>query len=148
MNYPMPPVDFDELEKDALGSVKEELAESTVAEILKQGISLGMLLGKSYKKKEEADDEEEDEDEEEEEEGKEDDEMPEGCGHPSPKHDLVAMLLGRRGQGMFPMKPKSYQDPTGEPQMVPVDEKKRSKSSPMMVIAISPKKRKQGGFFG
>jgi len=165
MNYPMPSEDFSKLE-ESLGEIKEKLQESTVEEILKKGISLGMLMGKSYQKKkmkgseDEGYEEEEEEGGEEEEEEEDDEEEECGCGmeecgcqggheyeeeeddsEKPNKGDLISMLLGRREQGMFPMKPK-------ESRMVDVDgEKKGGKASPMIVIAIAPKRKKQNRFF-
>lgn len=167
----MPSEDFSKLE-ESLGEIKEKLQESTVEEILKKGISLGMLMGKSYQKKKMKGSEDEGYDEEEEggEEEEEDDEEEECCEHcgmeecccggegeyeeeeeesekPN-KGDLIAMLLGRREQGMFPMKPKGYHDSPNGPKMHDVGgEKNGHRSAPTIVIAITPKGGKRGGFF-
>lgn len=135
MNYDKPPIDLSKLEEEAIGDVRGKMDESTVAEILKHGISLGMLLGKGSKKKMEDDEEGEEEDDMEE----EDDEASE-----TNKGDLVAMLLGRREQGMFPMKPRGYQDSMGEPDMAVV---KGRRPSSALVISVTPKGKKQNKFF-
>lgn len=164
MNYPMPSEDFSKLE-ESLGEIKEKLQEATVEEILKKGISLGMLMGKSYQKKKMEGSE--DEEYKEEEEDGEEEECCEHCGmeecccggeeeyedeeddsgKPN-KGDLISMLLGRREQGMFPMKSKGYHDSPNGPKMHDVGgEKNGHKSAPTIVIAITPKGGKRGGFF-